>query len=179
LERTRKNLIEELIRIGRLIDPALGAWRWEDKNAVESPDITEEPELGVPKLMQDLEDLPVVEDVVERPYATKDMFSAPDDNPVSSTTMPLRKNQPKVKKISDSSDTHLSSREELPEIDSGKPFTQELATIEFPVEELAQELVSLIEGRVSSRSGEQLDDTFRDELTQAVTTQLESWLKYS
>ena len=59
-----------------------------------------------------------------------------------------------------------------------KQFNQETAVIGFPVEELARELVTLIEDRVSQRSGEQLDDVFRDELTQAVTAQLEGWLKY-
>ena len=62
--------------------------------------------------------------------------------------------------------------------DPEKQFNQETTVIGFPAEELARELVTLIEDRVSQRSGEQLDDTFRDELTQAVITQLEGWLKY-
>ena len=51
-------------------------------------------------------------------------------------------------------------------------------TEEFPITELARELVVLIEEKVSKRSGEYLDDSFRDELTEAVTLQLESWLHY-
>jgi non-homologous end joining protein Ku len=62
--------------------------------------------------------------------------------------------------------------------DPKKQLSQEAPAIGLPVEELARELVTLIEDRVSQRSGEQLDDAFRDELTQAVTAKLEGWLKY-
>ena len=44
-----------------------------------------------------------------------------------------------------------------------------------PTEELARELIGLIEQRVSARTGEELDDTLRDELIVAVMNHIEDW----
>ena len=44
-----------------------------------------------------------------------------------------------------------------------------------PTEELARELIGLIEQRVSARTGEELDDTLRDELIVVVMNHIEDW----
>ena len=44
-----------------------------------------------------------------------------------------------------------------------------------PTEELARELIGLIEQRVSAHSGEELDDTLRDELIVVVMNHIEDW----
>ena len=44
-----------------------------------------------------------------------------------------------------------------------------------PTEELARELIGLIEQRVRARTGEELDDTLRDELIVVVMNHIEDW----
>ena len=177
MDRTRKKLIEELIRVGRLIDPAPDTGHRKGEDAAELPGIKQQSDMGVWPPVEDLEGLPVVDDVVDRPYATKDMFAAPVGSHVSRLAMSLEAQQPLAYK-SGSSDTPASKSIGPVATDLEKQISQETTVIEFPIEELARELVTLIEDRVSQRSGEQLDDAFRDELTQAVTAKLEGWLKY-
>jgi hypothetical protein len=176
LNRTRKKLIEELIRVGRLIDPAPGSRQRKAADDAELPGITEQSGIDNQWPMADLEDLPIVNDIVDRPYTTKDMFAAPTGNYQSKLPEPSRRQQPPMK-ISDSSNTPITKRTGLPTTNLEKQAGQEANAISFPVDELARELVTLIEDRVSQRSGEQLDDTFRDELTLAVIARLEGWLK--
>ena len=177
MNHPRKKLIEELIRVGRLIDPAPGTGLQESEDAMETPSITEEPDIGSPVLESDLEVLPVLDDVVGPHYATKDMFTTTVDSHVPSTTKPLRAQQPDAN-TSGASNVYISDREEFAMIETKMQLGQDASPIRFPVAELAQELVTLIEERVSQRSGEQLDDMFRDELTHAVTAHLEDWLEY-
>jgi len=177
LDRTRKKLIEELIRVGRLIDPAPGAGQRKGKEAGELPGITQQSGMDVRSPVADLEGLPVVDDVVNRPYTTKDMFAVPVGSYGSRLARPLE-GQQRAANTSGSIDAPVSEPLGPVTADPKKQLSQETTAIGFPVEELARELVTLIEDRVSQRSGEQLDDTFRDELTQAVIAQLEGWLKY-
>ena len=177
MDRTRKKLIEELIRVGRLIDPAPGTGQRKGEDAAELPGITQQSGMDARSPVADLEGLPVVDDVVDRPYTTKDIFAAPVGSHVSRLTRPLEGQQPAAN-TSGSRDAPVSERVGPVAADLEKRLSQEATAIGFPVEELARELVTLIEDRVSQRSGEQLDDTFRDELTQAVIAQLEGWLKY-
>ena len=156
MDRSRKKLIEELIRVGRLIDPVPSTGQRKGEDAVELQRISQQSDIGARLPAGNLDDLPVVDDVVDQPYTTKDMFAD----------------------TSGSSNAHKNERVEPIAPEREKQFSQEATATRFPVEELARELVTLIEDRVSQRSGEQLDDTFRDELTQAVTAQLEGWLKY-
>ena len=173
MDRTRKKLIEELIRVGRLIDPAPGTGQPESADNVELSGITQRSDMDPPSQVVDLEGLPLVDDVVDRPYTTKDMFAGP----VSRLTKALEGQQPTANR-SGLRDAPVSERIGPAGTDPENQLSQEATTIGFPVEELARELVTLIEDRVSQRSGEQLDDAFRDELTQAVTAKLEGWLKY-
>ena len=178
LDHSRKKLIEELIRVGRLIDPAPDTRQRKDEDAATLPGITQQSDMGARSPAEVLEDLPVVDDVVDRPYTTKDMFADPAGGHVSRLTSPLEGQQP-ASNTSGSNDTPASERVGPVASDPKKLLShQEVPSIGFPVEELARELVTLIEDRVSQRSGEQLDDTFRDELTQAVIAQLDGWLKY-
>ena len=177
LDRTRKQLIEELIRVGRLIDPAPGTGQRKDEDAKERPSITEQSGMDAGSPVTGLEGLPVVDDVVDQPYTTKDMFTAPVDSYEPTLARPLER-QRTAANTPGSNDApvseHIGHVATYPE----KQLSQEATAIGFPVEELARELVTLIEDRVSQRSGEQLDDTFRDELTQAVIAKLEGWLEY-
>ena len=177
MDRTRKKLIEELIRVGRLIDPAPGTGQRKGENTADRSSITQQSDMDARSTVEDLKDLPVVDDIVDRPYTTKDMFADPLGSHVSRLARHLEGQQPAANK-SGSSDVPVSERVGPVAADPEKQFSQETAVIGFPVEELARELVTLIEDRVSQRSGEQLDDTFRDELTQAVIAKLEGWLKY-
>ena len=177
MDRTRKKLIEELIRVGRLIDPAPGSSQRKREDAVELPDITQQSGMDTRSPVEDLEGLPVVDDVVDGPYTTKDMFADKMGSHVSNLARPLEGEQSAANAF-DPSDDPVSKRVGPVVTDTEKLLSQETGTVEFPVEELARELVTLIEDRVSQRSGEQLDDAFRDELTQAVIAQLEGWLKY-
>ena len=176
LDRARKKLIEELIRVGRLIDPAPGTGQRKGEDAVELPGITQQSDMDVRSHVVDLEGLPVVDEAVDPPYITKDMFAEPAGNHVSRLARPSEGQQPAANK-SGSSNVPVSERGPVA-TDLDKQFNQKTIVTVLPVEELARELVTLIENRVSQRSGEQLDDTFRDELTQAVIAQLEGWLKY-
>jgi hypothetical protein len=177
LDRTRKKLIEELIRVGRLIDPAPGTGQRESEGNAELSGITQQSDMDPPSPVVNLEGLPVVDEVVDRAYATKDMFADPVRSHVSGSAKALEGQQPAANK-SDPRDAPVSKRIGPAATDPENQLSPEAATIGFPVEELARELVTLIEDRVGQRSGEQLDDAFRDELTQAVTAQLEGWLKY-
>ena len=177
MDRTRKKLIEELIRVGRLIDPAPGTESRKGKDVTELPAITQQSDIDARTPAGNLEGLPVVDDVVDRPYATKDMFADTADSHVSRLVRPLKGQQP-VTNTSDPRDTPVSERIGSASTGPENQLSPEATTIGFPVEELARELVTLIEDRVSQRSGEQLDDTFRDELTEAVIVQLEGWLDY-
>ena len=177
LDHTRKKLIEELIRVGRLIDPAPGTGQRKGEDAAELPGIKQQSGIDAQSPVADLEGLPVVDDVVDRPYTTKDMFAGPVGGHVSRLAKALEGQQP-AENRSGPRDAPVSERIGPAGTDPENQLSQEATTIGFPVEELARELVTLIEDRVSQRSGEQLDDTFRDELTQAVITQLEGWLKY-
>jgi len=177
LDGARKKLIEELIRVGRLIGPAPGTGQRKGENATELFGSTQQSAMDARSPVANLEGLPVVDDVVDQPYTTKDMFTAPESSHGSRLTRPLE-GQRSAANTSNSSDVPVSKRVGSVAIDSENQLSQEATAIGFPVEELARELVTLIEDRVSQRSGEQLDDTFRDELTQAVIAQLEGWLKY-
>jgi hypothetical protein len=178
LDRTRKKLIEELIRVGRLIDPAPGTGQRESEDNAELSSITQQSDVDPPSPVADLEGLPVVEDVVDRVYTTKDMFSDPVGSHVSRLDKALLEGQQPAANPSGDRDAPVSEHIGPAGTDPENQLSQETTTIGFPVDELARELVTLIEDRVSQRSGEQLDDTFRDELMQAVTAQLEGWLKY-
>jgi hypothetical protein len=177
LDRTRKKLIEELIRVGRLIDPAPGTGQLESEDNAELSGIAQQSDMDPPSPVVDLEGLPVVDDVVDRAYTTKDMFADPVGGHVSRLTKALEEQQ-LAANTSGPRDTPVSKRIGPAGTDPENQVSKEATTIGFPVEELARELVTLIEDRVSQRSGEQLDDAFRDELTQAVTAELEGWLKY-
>ena len=177
MDRTRKKLIEELIRVGRLIDPAPGAGQRKGEDAAELPGITQQSDMDPPSQVVDLEGLPLVDDVVDRPYTTKDMFAAPVGSHVSRLANALEGQQPAANR-SGPRDAPVSERIGPVGTNPENQLSQEATTIGFPVEELARELVTLIEDRVSQRSGEQLDDAFRDELTQAVTAKLDGWLEY-
>ena len=177
MDRTRKKLIEELIRVGRLIDPAPGTGQRKGEDGAELPGIKRQTGIDNRSSTAGLEGLPVVDDVVDRPYATKDMFAVPVGRQGSRLARPLE-GQQLTANTSGSSDAPVSERVESMTVDSERQLSQEATAIGFPAEELARELVTLIEDRVSQRSGEQLDDSFRDELTQAVIAQLEGWLKY-
>ena len=83
MDRTRKKLIEELIRVGRLIDPAPGTGQPESEDNVELSGITQQSDMDPPSQVVNLEGLPLVDDVVDRPYATKDMFAGPVGGHVS------------------------------------------------------------------------------------------------
>ena len=177
MDRTRKKLIEELIRVGRLIDPAPDARQRKSEDVAEFHGIVEQYDIDNQSLLPDLEDPPVVNDVVDQPYSTKDMFFDPVVSNESRSAKDVEEQYP-VTNTSDSSDTPLREHVGSVATDSEKTLCQETTGSGFPIEELARELVTLIEDRVSQRSGVQLDDTFRDELTQAVITQLEDWLRY-
>ena len=177
MDRTRKKLIEELIRGGRLIDPAPGTGQPESEDNVELSGITQQSDMDPPSQVVDLEGLPLVDDVVDRPYTTQDMFAGPVGGHVSRLAKALE-GQQAAANTSGPRDAFVSERIGPAGTDPENQLSQEAPTVGFPVEELARELVTLIEDRVSQRSGEQLDDAFRDELTQAVTAQLDGWLKY-
>ena len=177
LDRTRKKLIEELIRVGRLIDPAPGTGQRESEDNVELSGITQQSDMDPPSPVVDLEGLPVVDDVVDRANTTKDMFAGPVGGHVSRLAKALEGQQPAANR-SGPRDAPVSERIGPAGTDPENQLSQEATTIGFPIEELARELVTLIEDRVSQRSGEQLDDAFRDELTQAVIAKLEGWLEY-
>ena len=117
-----------------------------------------------------------MKDAVDRAYTTQDMFADPVGSHLSRSAKNLEGQQP-VANTFDTRDAPVSERIGPAGTDPENQLSQEATTIGFPVEELARELVTLIEDRVSQRSGEQLDDAFRDELTQAVISQLEGWLR--
>ena len=65
MDRTRKKLIEELIRVGRLIDPMPGSGHQKGEGAAELPSITQQSGMDARSPVVDLEGLPVVDDVVD------------------------------------------------------------------------------------------------------------------
>lgn len=164
----RRKLIEELIRVGRLIDPVVSSDNSENQDSSAYGDISEL------KVDEQLEDIPVMERVVDATYTTKDMFTTDESRESSLDSDSIVSNP--VDGNSDAEHAYFrpsgdSSVENVKENPS-----QLIPSEQFPVNELAKELVVIIEERVSKRSGEYLEDAFRDELIDAVTTQLESWL---
>ena len=63
----------------------------------------------------------------------------------------------------------------LPPADAPAVSLDRVEPDDLPTEELARELIGLIEQRVSARTGEALDDTLRDELTVVVMNHIEDW----
>jgi len=173
VNRSRRNLIEELIRVGNLIDPIPNE-RTEEK-AQDKSSLNTDPYESVKRGSQSaLEDIPVVDDVVEEPYATRDMFETPEqwskmsepedlDGLVGDKSLNLK---------------HIDSdiNEQSIAVNSGQYSEPTPEHTDFPIDDLAYQLVMLIEKQVSKRSGEELDDVFREELTKAVTAELHSWL---
>ena len=166
----RRKLIEELIRVGRLIDPATGS-----ENTIFKVN-TKQDDVPVSNVEKEFEDIPLMETVVNSPYTTKDMFNAGDET----ESPPYRNSNDSqvVDAIYEPEHTSSAISEDKSIYKSDGTPGQPEPTEEFPITELARELVVLIEEKVSKRSGEYLDDSFRDELTEAVTRQLESWLHY-
>ena len=166
----RKKLIEELIRVGRLIDPATT-----DKNTTFEVN-TKHSDVSASNTEKECGDIPLMETVVNTPYTTKDMFTEGDEvkspsyNNLNGPEIVGTRSEPK----------HISPEaiDDAPVDIKGGTLGQSESPDEFPMTELARELVVLIEEKVSKRSGEYLDDSFREELTEAVTRQLESWLHY-
>jgi len=92
----------------------------------------------------------------QTPFPTLDMFgSTPENETVSETQT--------------TSDT-LS-----PPADAPAVSLDQVEPDDSPTEELARELIALIEQRVSARTGEELDDTLRDELIVVVMNHIEDW----
>lgn len=173
MNRSRKTLIEELIRVGNLIDP-IPKERTEEREQNKSSVNTGPHELIRQQPQLALEDIPVVDDVAEEPYATRDMFEDPEQRSQMSEPEDLDglvgDKSPNLKHIDsgiNKQSTAVNSRQHL------EPPPDDT---DFPIDDLAYQLVMLIEKQVSKRSGEELDDAFRDELTKAVTAELHNWL---
>jgi hypothetical protein len=89
-------------------------------------------------------------------FPTLDMFgSEPEREPISEAPV--------------TSDT-LSSPADAPAVS-----LDQIEPDDSPTEERARELIALIEQRVSARTGEELDDTLRDELIVVVMNHIEGW----
>jgi len=166
----RRKLIEELIRVGRLIDPATSS-----KNTIFEVN-TKHNDVLVSNTEKEFEDIPLMETVVNTPYTTKDMFIAGDES--KSPSYRTSNDSQLVDAISEPKHTSAETVDDKSVYEKESPLGQSESPQEFPIAELARELVVLIEEKVSKRSGEYLDDAFRDELSEAVTRQLESWLHY-
>jgi hypothetical protein len=164
----RRKLIEELIRVGRLIDPVLSSGNLKKQDIPTYEDILEL------KVDEELEDIPVMERVVDSTYTTKDMFTT-DESPESNLNNDSMVSN-SIAGDSDAEHAYFETSEDSSIDDITEKPRQLIPSEQVPVNELAKELVVIIEERVSKRSGEYLEDAFRDELTEAVTTQLESWL---
>lgn len=93
----------------------------------------------------------------QTPFPTLDMFgSTPENQMVSGTTTATPDTLP-------------------PPADAPAVSLDQVEPNDSPTEELARELIGLIEQRVSARTGEELDDTLRDELIVVVMNHIEDW----
>jgi hypothetical protein len=92
----------------------------------------------------------------QTPFPTLDMFGSTPENEMVSGT------QATPDTLSPPADAPAVSLDQVEPNDS-------------PTEELARELIGLIEQRVSARTGEELDDTLRDELIVVVMNHIEGW----
>ena len=73
------------------------------------------------------------------------------------------------------SETQTTSDTLSPPADAPAVSLDPVEPDDSPTEELARELIRLIEQRVSARTGEELDDTLRDELIVVVMNHIEDW----
>tara|TARA_Y100000780_G_C13463545_1_gene331882 strand:- start:277 stop:543 length:267 start_codon:yes stop_codon:yes gene_type:complete len=73
------------------------------------------------------------------------------------------------------SETQTTSDTLSPPADAPAVSLDQVEPDDSPTEELARELIGLIEQRVSARTGEELDDTLRDELIVVVMNHIEDW----
>ena len=178
MDRGRQKLIEELLRVGRLIDPAPTA---AENTLDESKDSIDKSATSVSEesaTQEHIDDLPVLEDVIGRPYDNIDMFAAPIR---TSSVDPDYEASPKS--LPNPAPYKFQQSEKGGEITT-VPESENLVSKKapnniLPSEELARELIDLIENRVSQRTGEQLDDEMRDDLMRAVIKHIESWLGYN
>tara|TARA_B110001454_G_scaffold91202_1_gene86989 strand:+ start:611 stop:1114 length:504 start_codon:yes stop_codon:yes gene_type:complete len=92
----------------------------------------------------------------QTPFPTLDMFGSTPENEMVSGTQAMPDT------LSPTADAPAVSLDQVEPNDS-------------PTEELARELIGLIEQRVSARTGEELDDTLRDELIVVVMNHIEDW----
>tara|TARA_B100000029_G_scaffold259653_1_gene256254 strand:- start:53 stop:565 length:513 start_codon:yes stop_codon:yes gene_type:complete len=165
----RSKLIQELMRVGRLIDPATKKYKQktkaELKDKVEHNDKENEPN----------EEIPVLDNIVDPPYSTLDMFGAHVESEI-----PIKTSQLNTVKIIEAieSENDVEKNEENDSFFDNSHLKSAGELKELPIDELAREIVVVIEGIVSKRSGESLDDLFRDDLLDAVTLQLKSWLHH-
>lgn len=178
MKHTRKKLIGDLIRVSRLIEPAPTNQQGEHRD-IERYDASSK--LGRKDFLKvgaDFGDIPVVKEVVDHTYVARDMFTTDEKLPMPAN-VPTRKSPQLTGEISDSQKDEIEPPKIMSISKTEAILDQPENNAKFPVHELARELVVLIDDLVSRRSGEHLDDAFRDELTEGVTTELQNWLNYN
>ncbi len=164
----RSKLIKELMRVGRLIDPASEKSMQETKTKS-----THKTDHNANEKKTPTQQIPVLDNIVDSPYSTRDMFSIK-----TKSEIPIETSEVKATKISQNSENKINL-EENASFSENSQLKSVVDLQELPIDELAREIVVVIEDIVSKRSGESLDDSFRDDLIDAVTLQLESWLHHS
>ena len=159
LERARRILIEELLRVGRLIDPANNSHTDGIGNSEK----------------ESFQDLPVLQVIVEQPHENLDMF------PKASETNRLNEDvEHPIQLETNTQDSLYDSNidESSVPLDNPVIHTEQLYRDQSAAEELARELIDIIENLINQRTGEQLDDVMRDDMIRVVIEHIDSWLTY-
>ena len=161
-KKNSRALIDDLQALGKLLDPETGA----KSRRATSRSLEDRP-------TRNLESIPVSATTPasslnqtptrsssaasdQTPFPTLDMFGSTPENEMVSGTQAMPDT------LSPPADAPAVSLDQVEPNDS-------------PTEELARELIGLIEQRVSARTGEELDDTLRDELIVVVMNHIEDW----
>ena len=177
MNRARRELIEELLSVGRLIDRTSRIGEYELDDSKIAIDTSASPVIEEPTIEANLDNSPTPEEITARPYDNIDMFSTLKDtrstNSGDHTNLEIML-APASHEIQES-----SVEPEVTDILGLETLIRKEASCDpVPTEELARELVDLIGNRINQRTGEQLDDAMCDDLMQAVIKHIDSWLEH-
>ncbi len=171
MSSNRKHLINELLRVRNLIDPEKNSADVETTGHIEETDNNKKAGDDPANLITVSRTQSIKDKVDNTNYATRDMFSSSDsDDHNSNNASSLTETQ-----IERSSSLQIETNFSYAESPLNQS-TLERDNTPFSLNKLARELVVLVEDQVIRRSGEQLDDTFRDELIEAIEIQLHNWM---
>ncbi|MED5408807.1 MAG: hypothetical protein VYD25_13750 [Pseudomonadota bacterium] len=174
-DQEKTELIAELKKLGKLLDPDLEADEDPSRSATATTSLESIPAELSPEPPAGPSSLQTV-DMFDSETATPSNQPLPALSPLNTETVP---DGPQSTVMDDQLDPVLEEQQEEPSTPEGK--TPQLTGHDpelnpDTIDELSGELVNIIEKTLSHRSGESLDESLRDKLHAKVGNHLKNWL---